>query len=136
MHTDNYLNISITSYSDSSSISEKSVSIIICSSEAQLKQFEPRPQLLEKVKAAMEDEKGTILCFFAEKQYLILANTSNKTENWRVTGASLYKNLKKQKIDVAHISGLSNLETALKMALLEGLLLSSYQFNKYKKEHP
>lgn len=134
MQINNYLNISIASYSDSSNIAENSVSIIICASETQLKQFEPRPQLLEKVKAAMEEKKGTILSFFAEKQYLILANASNETENWRVTGATLCKKLKKQKIDTAHISGLGNLDTDLKMALLEGLLLSSYEFNKYKKD--
>ena len=134
MHTKNYLNIALVSYTDSSEIAADSVSIIICSSENDLKQFEPRPILVNKIKAAMEEKKGSILSFFAEKQYLIVANASDEVEKWRVTGANLCKKLKKEKIKNVHISGLTEMNSSTKVGFLEGLLLGSYEFTKYKKE--
>lgn len=133
MQIKNYLNISLSYYSDASEITEDSVSIIICASESQLKQFEPRPQLSEKVRLTMEKKRDNILSFYAEKQYLILANSSKESENWRIIGANLYNKLNEEKFQSAHITGLSSLETSYKFAFLEGLLLSSYQFDKYKK---
>ena len=134
MYTKNYLNISLHSYSDSSKITEGSVSLIICSNEEHLKQFEPRPQVVQKVKLAMESKKGTVLSFFAEKPYLVIINASDESENWRITGADLYKKLESEKIKTAHLFGLSHLNTAMKTAFLEGLLLGSYKFTKYNKD--
>jgi leucyl aminopeptidase len=134
MHIKNYLQAILKSYSDSSEISENSVSIIICSTESQLKQFEPRPKLVEKIKTAMDNKNGAVLSFFAEKQYLVVVLASQETEKWRLTGANLFKKLKKEKIDTAHIGGLQQLNTDSKIGFLEGILLSSYEFNKYKRE--
>ena len=133
MQIKNYLKISLSFYSDVNELAEDSVSIIICASENQLKQFEPRPLLSEKVRLTMEKKKDNILSFYAEKQYFILANSSKETENWRNIGANLYLKLKEEKFQNAHITGLGSLETNYKFAFLEGLLLSSYQFDKYKK---
>jgi leucyl aminopeptidase len=134
MQVKNYLNISLNTYSESATHPENSISIIICSIESQLKQFEHSPLLYDKVKIAMEKEKGKIISFFAEKQCFVVANTSDKFENWRVAGAHLYRNLQKEKTETAHITGLNNIDSKYKIAFLEGLLLSSYHFNKYKKD--
>jgi leucyl aminopeptidase len=134
MQIKNYLNISLNTYSEFATLPENSVSIIICSIESQLKQFEPRPLLYDKVKIAMEKEKGNILSFFAEKQYFVVANTSDESENWRIAGANLYRKLKKEKTKTAHITGLNHIDSKYKIAFLEGLRLSSYHFNKYKKD--
>lgn len=134
MHTNNYLSITISSYELPTTISEESVALMICATAESLKQFEPRPALVEKIKAAMESKKPSILSFYAEKQYLVVANVSDEAENWRLAGANLYKKLKSEKIKTAHFVGLNDLKTQLKNAFLEGLLLSSYNFNKYKKD--
>jgi leucyl aminopeptidase len=134
MDTKNYLTITLSSYADSSIISENSISVMICSAEKHLKQFEPRPKVVERIKAAMDGKKAILLSFFAEKQYLIVANTSEETEKWRLAGAQLCKKLKSEKISKAHLVGLGDLNPKVKSAFLEGLLLASYKFNKYKKD--
>lgn len=134
MNIHNYSNVSLKSYSDSSKITENSVSILICSAENHLKQFEPRPLVVAKIKTAMESKKATVLSFFAEKQYFVVTNTSDELEKWRLAGAQLFKKLKGEKIETAHLVGLSDLNADVKMAFLEGLLLSSYKFTKYKKD--
>ncbi|WP_432670033.1 leucyl aminopeptidase family protein [Flavobacterium sp. SM2513] len=134
MYINNYLNTTLTSYSEASSIKEESVSVLICFNESHAKQFEPRPLVADKVRTALESKKASVLSFFAEKQYLVVANTSDETENWRMAGAQLYKKFRNEKIAAAHLVGFSDLKSELKAAFLEGLLLSSYKFTKYKKE--
>ena len=134
MHTKNYLNISLTSHSESSEISEKGVAISVCSTDESLKPFEKNSLLAGKLKTALDAKKATVFSYFTEKQNLIVVHDSTETEEWRVAGAQLYKNLKEEKIQTAHFTGLNELNINLKKAFLEGLLLSSYSFNKYKKE--
>lgn len=134
MNTKNYHNICLSSYDQPAAISDESVALMICSTEESLKQFEPRPALVKKIQAAMESKKPNVLSFYAEKQYLVVTSTSTEAEKWRITGANLYKKLKSEKIKNAHFVGLNDLDTLLKNAFLEGLVLSSYNFNKYKKD--
>lgn len=134
MDIKNYSTVVLTSYSDSSTISENSIPVMICSVEKHLKQFEPRPKVVEKIKNAMESKKPTILSFFAEKQYLAVANTAVELEKWRVAGAQLCKKWRSEKIYTTHLVGLGDLDPKTKHAFLEGIALTSYKFDKYKKE--
>ena len=88
----------------------------------------------KKIKVAIESKKTEIFSFFTEKQHIVIANTSDETEKWRIAGANLYKKLKTEKVETAHFLGLNDLNSTLKNAFLEGLILSSYHFDKYKKD--
>jgi leucyl aminopeptidase len=134
MQIKNYLNLSLTSHSHSSTISDKSASILVCSTEQDLKHFEAQPLMAEKVKTALESKKTTLFSSFTEKQNIIVVNASTDHEDWRVAGANLYKKLKEEKVETAHLSGLDQMNQESKQFFLEGLLLSSYNFNKYKKD--
>ena len=134
MQIKNYSNISLTSHSHSSSISDKSVSILVCSSEQNLKHFDAQPLLADKVKTALESKKTTLFSSFNEKHSITVVNASTDNEDWRVAGANLYKKLKEEKVETAHLYGLEQMNENLKQSFLEGLLLSSYSFNKYKKD--
>lgn len=134
MQIKNYLNVSLTSYSDSSTISDISASILVRSTEQDLNHFEGQPLMAAKAKAALESKKTTIFSSFTEKQNITLVNASTENEDWRVAGANLYKKLKEEKVETAHLSGLEQMSDEAKHSFLEGLLLSSYNFNKYKKD--
>lgn len=134
MHTKNYHNISISSHDETAAISNESAAISLIKTEESAKQFDSQPHFAKKIKLAIESKKTEIFSFFAEKQHIVVANTSDETENWRVAGANLYKKLKAEKAATAHLLGLNDLNSTLKNAFLEGLILSSYHFDKYKKE--
>lgn len=134
MHIKNYLNISLTSFTDLSEISDKSVSVSICSNKEDSEYLKTHPHFAEKIEKALETKKAVVLSFFAEKHYLVVVNSSAEPEKWRVAGADLYKKLKEEKVETAHIEGYSTLNAEVKNAFFEGLLLSSYNFNKYKKD--
>lgn len=55
-----------------------------------------------------------------------------RIENARKAGAKLFEVLKAEKIESIHLNNLA--QPGLILAFLEGLLLSSYSFDKYKKE--
>lgn len=134
MHTKNYQNITLTFQDNSVTTSTEPVAIIVCNTAESAKQFESQTLFSKKITLALESKKSTIFSFYTEKQNIIVANTSDETEKWRVAGASLYKKLKEEKVETAHFEGLTNLDSKSKNAFLEGLLLSSYSFDKYKKD--
>jgi leucyl aminopeptidase len=134
MQIKNYLSLSLTNYTDLSELSDKSVSVSICSNKEDSEHLKTQPNIAEKIEKALETKKPVVLSFFAEKHYLVVANASTETEKWRLAGADLYKKLKGEKVETAHINGTNTLNAELKIAFFEGLLLSSYNFNKYKKD--
>lgn len=70
-----------------------------------------------------------LLFFFKAK---CKEGSNNIHEKARKAGAALFKTLKNEKISSIQFCGACN--PLLKLFLLEGLLLASYSFNKYKKE--
>ena len=134
MQIKNYLNIALISSSDSAFTSDKSASLFVCSTEESLKHFRTQKLLTEKAKAALESKKTTVLSFLTEVQNFVVVTASTDLEDWRIAGANLYKKLKEDKVESAHLIGLQGIDSKLKHAFLEGLVLTSYNFNKYKKD--
>lgn len=134
MHTKNYHNISISLQDNTAANTNESVAISLIKTEESAKPFDSQPHFAKKIKVAIESKKTEIFSFFIEKQHIVIANTSDETEKWRIAGANLYKKLKTEKVETAHFLGLNDLNSTLKNAFLEGLILSSYHFDKYKKD--
>ncbi len=134
MHTKNYHNISISLQDNTAANTNESVAISLIKTEESAKPFDSQPHFAKKIKVAIESKKTEIFSFFTEKQHIVIANTSDETEKWRIAGANLYKKLKTEKVETAHFLGLNDLNSTLKNAFLEGLILSSYHFDKYKKD--
>ena len=134
MQIKNYLNIALISISDAASISEKNASVFVCATAESLHHFGTQKLLSEKAKTALEIKKATVLNFLTETQNFVVVNASTDLEDWRILGATLYKKLKEDKVESANLVGLEEIDSKLKHAFLEGLALTSYNFNKYKKD--
>lgn len=134
MQIKNYLNIALISTSDSNAVSDKSASLFVCATEQSLNHFVTQSLLTQKAKAALESKKATIISFLTETQNFAVVNATTELEDWRIAGANLYKKLKEEKVESAHLIGLEAIDSKTKHAFLEGLVLTSYNFNKYKKD--
>ena len=134
MQIKNYLNIALISSSDSASTSDKSASLFVCSTAESLNHFGTQKLLTEKAKAALESKKAAVFSFLTETQNFAVVNAATDLEDFRIAGANLYKKLKEDKVESAHLIGLQGIDSKLKHAFLEGLVLTSYNFNKYKKD--
>ncbi len=134
MQIKNYLNITLISVSDAASASDKNASVFVCATAESLHHFGTQKLLTEKAKTALESKKATVISFLTETQNFVVVNASTDLEDWRIAGANLYKKLKEDKVEIAHLIGLEAIDSKLKHAFLEGLVLTSYNFNKYKKD--
>ena len=134
MQIKNYLNIALISSTDSTTFSDESASLFVCATEESLRHLGTQKLLAEKAKTALESKKAAVFSFLTETQNFAIANASSDLEDWRLAGATLYKKLKEEKVEIAHFIGLDAIESKQKQAFLEGLVLTSYNFNKYKKD--
>lgn len=134
MQIKNYLNIALIAASDAASVSAKNASVFICATAESLNSLEPQKLLIEKAKTAFEKKKATVFSFLNETQNFVVASALTDLEDWRIAGANLYKKLKEEKVESGNLIGLEAIDSKLKHAFLEGLVLASYNFNKYKKD--
>jgi leucyl aminopeptidase len=92
----------------------------------------------EKKYVASKLEKNSDCTLFKYPNLFFFFKPKNEKENYieleaaRNAGSKLLDTLKEEKIDAVQIADLSKSELAL--AFIEGLLLSGYSFDKYKKE--
>jgi leucyl aminopeptidase len=116
----------------SKAISAKDNLAIIVNSKTNLKQFLKKAEEIEYVKKGLEDSTFASLNQLYRNLYFIkeieTSNYNKKIENLRICGCELLSELKKEKIKSIQLCG--NEDEIL--ALAEGLMLTNYQFLKYK----
>ena len=84
-------------------------------------------------KAFAKNETKLILTHGEQRSFLVIT-PKLALETLRLAGASLFLALQKEGTTAGIINGLAELSDKERYAFLEGLYLSSYDFNKYKKE--
>ena len=84
-------------------------------------------------KAFVKNETKVILTHGEQRSFLVIT-PKLASETLRLAGASLFLALQKEGTTAGIINGLAELSDKERYAFLEGLYLSSYDFNKYKKE--
>ena len=84
-------------------------------------------------KAFAKNETKLILTHGEQRSFLVIT-PKLASETLRLAGASLFSALQKEGTTAGIINGLAELSDKERYAFLEGLYLSSYDFNKYKKE--
>ena len=84
-------------------------------------------------KAFVKNETKLILTHGEQRSFLVIT-PKLASETLRLAGASLFSALQKEGTTAGIINGLAELSDKERYAFLEGLYLSSYDFNKYKKE--
>ncbi len=105
--------------------------IFLINKESKLKDIISNDKTLKKVKSLLNKSNKSTYLFDGEKiSYFVLLDS--KLETNRIQASNCFKTLTQLKID--SIAIVSEEKADLNYSFLEGLLLSTYTFNKYKKE--
>ena len=96
--------------------------------------FQLNSSIVSSIEQSFNKKETKVILSYTTKRNFLISIPNRDNESIRLAGASLYNALKKEQSDVATINGLASFSSIERYAFLEGLILSSYDFNKYKKE--
>lgn len=132
--TDHYLNATLVSSTQNDSNTSKSsqLHLLINATDEVLNQY-PK-SVAESMKEAFEKKKNKVTVLNGEEQLFLIALPKTDPESLRLAGASVFQTLKNENCKEVTIDEVKDLTELQRFAFLEGLLLSSYSFSKYKKE--
>lgn len=129
---DSYLNVNLLSYVKKEDVSEDAANIILIATKEQSERYAFQKSLAQNIDKAFAENRTEVIITLGDKQNFITITPNKETEPLRLAGASLYTALQKQQTQTAKLRGLEELTEVERYAFLEGMLLSSYDFNKYK----
>lgn len=129
---DLYLNARLQSYAHPQELPENTDEVIIITSEEELRSYNIPLSLTGSLLQAFEEKKNLIRILWENHRRFLVMLAKTELEAIRLAGASLYATLKQETSSTVHISGLDKLTEKARYAMLEGLILSSYHFHKYK----
>lgn len=129
---DNYLNINFIPYAKKEDVPDGTDNIVLIVTKEQADRFEFQKSLVQRIDKACCENKTAVITTLGERQNFIAVAPDRKKEALRLAGASVYASLHKQQIQTARLRGLDELTEDQRYAFLEGMLLSSYDFDKYK----
>lgn len=127
-----YLNLKFTSYKKREDITDNAIKITIITSKEQSEEHAFHTSLKEQIERVFAQNQAEVITMLGDEQSLIIVIPNQESESLRLAGASLYTALQKGKFQKAIIRELGRLAGEERYAFLEGMLLSSYDFDKYK----
>ncbi|MCY4781227.1 leucyl aminopeptidase [Sphingobacterium sp. UT-1RO-CII-1] len=130
----NYLNIHFTSYAKKSDIPTVTDNILIITATDQTKQYALKKALTETIHESFLKSKTEVINFLGDHKNFLVITPNRDLEALRSAGASLYYSIQRLNIHAAKLRGLHQLTETERYAFLEGLLLSSYDFDKYQTD--
>lgn len=130
----NYLNTNLISYAQNEDVPDNINSIILITSKEQINLYEFQKSLKQNIEKVFSGKNTEVIPTLEDKQTFIVVTPDRALETLRLAGASVYASLNKHQTQLAKVSGLDKLTTNERFAFLEGLLLSSYLFDKYKAD--
>ena len=132
---DNYLNLNFIPYTKKEDVADSAANIILIATKEQAERYAFQKSLVQNIDKAFSENQTEVITTLGDKQNFIVITPNTETEALRLAGASLYAALQKQQTQTARLRGLDELTEAERYAFLEGMLLSSYDFNKYKAKN-
>ena len=129
---DNYLNAELISNSQNYHTKTNQLELIVNQNDAVSNQY-PK-SVVASIKEAFEKKKSKVIVTNGEVQKFVIALPKTDLESLRLAGASVFQALKNENCKEVNINDVKDLDENQRIAFLEGLLLSSYSFSKYKKE--
>lgn len=131
----NYLSLKLTPFTNQDEVPANADSVELLVSKEQFEKSNFQKSLKDAVGQAFTNKENNIINTLGEKRNFIAILPNRELESLRLAGASLYASFQKEKSTELSICGLKELTEEERYALLEGLLLSSYDFTKYKKNN-
>ncbi|MDP2455153.1 MULTISPECIES: M17 family metallopeptidase [unclassified Kaistella] len=129
---DNYLNAELILNSQNDNKNGNELELLINSADEVSNQY-PK-SVVESIKEAFEKKKNKVIITNGDIQKFLIALPKTDLESLRLAGASVFQALKNENCKEVNINGVQDLDENQRIAFLEGLLLSSYSFSRYKKE--
>lgn len=130
----NYSTALLKTYEANGSMLQDADNVLLVCSTKQLNRLKLQPSLLTAVTKALEEKKTQVFTILGNKRNFLVTTPRRNAEVVRLAGALIFKNLKRRQSKSVKIKGLKQFSEAECYALLEGVLLSSYDFIKYKNK--
>jgi len=130
---DTYLNVRFTSYDNKDQVRAFPSFSLLTSPDQHV---DLSPSIVARIERSFEDKKTDFIPVFTDEYHLLVLIVNKDLEQLRLDGAALYTRLKHERFENSvwreiEKSGLSQQE---QYAFLEGFILSSYAFDKYKTD--
>ena len=129
---DNYLNAELILNSQNDNNNGNKLELLINSTDEVSTQY-PK-SVSDSIKEAFEKKKNKVIVTNGDVQKFVIALPKTDLESLRLAGASVFQAFKNENCKEVNINDVQDLDENQRIAFLEGLLLSSYSFSKYKKE--
>ena len=129
---DNYLNAEFILNSQNDNSKGNQLEILVNQTDEFVNQY-PK-SVVESVKGAFEKKKNKVITISGDVQKFVIALPKTDLESLRLAGASVFQALTNENCKEVNINEVKDLDENQKIAFIEGLLLSSYRFSKYKKD--
>lgn len=131
---DNYLNLKLEAYQNKEEIPTAADTIELIATREQAGLFDFQNSIATAVEKAFAKTETKIILTHHDNRNFTVIIPKTELETLRLAGASLYNTLKTEQSSASILGGLNALSVEERYAFLEGLYLSSYDFNKYKKK--
>ncbi|AIM39120.1 peptidase M17 [Sphingobacterium sp. ML3W] len=129
---DNYLNVTFITYVKKEDVPVDVDNIVLIATKEQADRYGFQKSLAQKIDLAFLENKMVVISTLGDKQNIIVVTPDREKEVLRLAGASVYASLDKLQIRTARLRGMNELTEEERYAFLEGMILSSYDFDKYK----
>lgn len=130
----NYSTALLKTYEANGNMLQDADNVLLVCSTKQLNRLKLQPSLLTAVTKALEEKKTQVFTILGSKRNYLVTTPRRNAEVARLAGALIFKNLKRRQSKSVKVKGLKQFSETECYALLEGVLLSSYDFIKYKNE--
>ncbi|MFD2909694.1 leucyl aminopeptidase family protein [Flavobacterium ardleyense] len=130
----NYLKVKFVSFENKEDIPANAANIEIIVKKEQFSNFDFPSSVADSIEKSFAKKENKVVLAHGEERNFLVTTPKMELEALRLVGASVFASLKKEEVSNAAINGLAGLSDKERYAFLEGLFLSSYDFNKYKKK--
>lgn len=130
---ENYLKVKLVLSSQSEKGSAGNT-ITIVTNQNQSGSLTLQNSVIASINKVFLKKESKIIVANGEVQNFIAVIPEKTSENLRLAGASIFASIKKDQVEEIQLADIGNLSMDERFAFLEGLLLSSYDFTKYKKD--
>lgn len=129
----NYLNLEVQIATIEQTSANNLATIKVLNKQEDLNNLGLSDSLKMQIQNSFEKKNDQVFINYASQTEILVVTTQEELEDWRCLGGNVASLLQSSKIEAASISTCEGSEEQ-RNAFLEGLILSSYNFDKYLKD--
>jgi len=129
-----YLQAELISYTSDQELPENLIKLHFLTSSGKLNSLDSFKNLSSSIEEILKEDSPQLWIHQGAQPEALLTIPNREFENLRQAGALVFNEFKKNRINKVQIEDFDALTDKERYAFLEGFLLSSYDFSKYKKQ--